>query len=221
MTRHLQREIERLKKLILSVGTMVEESLRNSVLALSRRDPELAKKVIRGDSEIDLLEVEVEEECLKILALYQPVAIDLRFIISVLKINNDLERIGDLASNIAKRANALAVKQPIPIPQSIPQMTEIVQSMLKDSLDSLVNIDNKLAENVCKADDKVDQIHSAMYQKVQELITSDVENIDLYIQLLGISRYLERAADHMTNIAEDVIYMIGGEIHRHVSGDLT
>ena len=219
MTRHLQREIERLKKLILSVGTMVEESLRNSVLSLSQRDPELAKKVVEGDNNIDLLEVEVEEECLKILALYQPVANDLRFIISVLKINNDLERIGDLASNIAKRAKVLAVKQPIPIPESIPKTTEIVKTMLKDSLDSLVTMDRNLAVKVCTVDDEVDKVHSAMYQKVQELIISDVENIDLYIQFLGISRYLERAADHMTNIAEDVIYMIDGEIHRHVSDD--
>ncbi len=215
MVRHLQKEIDKLKKSILSVGILVEESLRDSVKALSDRNIDLAKKVIEGDNLIDQLEIEVEEECLKILALHQPVAIDLRFLISVLKINNDLERIGDLASNIAERAIALAKKQPISIPKAIPRMAKIVQTMLKNSLDALVAMDTQLANTVCEIDDEVDQLHCSMYEKVQKLIMSDLENIDLYFQLISVSRYLERAADHMTNIAEDVIYMVEGEIHRH------
>jgi len=215
MIRHLQREIDKLKKSILSVGTLVEENLRDGVKALSDRNSVLAEKVIEGDNLIDQFEIEVEEECLKILALHQPVAIDLRFIVSILKINNDLERIGDLASNIAERAISLSKKPPVTVPKAIPLIVAAVQSMLKNSLDALVAMDARLADSVCKADNEVDQLHSGMYQKVQALIRTDPENIESYFQLISVSRYLERAADHMTNIAEDVIYMVEGKIHRH------
>lgn len=215
MAQHLQREIEKLKKSILSVGTLVEESLRRSVRAFLERDPEMAQSIIDDDNVIDQAEVEVEEECLKILALHQPVAIDLRFIISVLKINNDLERIGDLAANIAERAKFLSTRPPIEVPDSIPKMAQLVQEMLKKSLDALVEMDTELATQVCEADDAVDDLHSGMYPIVQSRIEADAGNIAEWIQLLGISRYLERAADHTTNIAEDVVYMVEGEIHRH------
>ncbi len=215
MAQHLQREIEKLKKSILSVGTLVEESLRKSVRAFSKRDPEMAQSVIDNDNVIDQMEVDVEEECLKILALHQPVAIDLRFIISVLKINNDLERIGDLAANIAERAKFLVTPLHIKVPDAIPEMAKLVQEMLKKSLDALVEMDATLAKQVCESDDEVDDLHSEMYPFVQSKIESEPDNVAEWIQLLGISRYLERAADHTTNIAEDVIYMVEGEIKRH------
>lgn len=216
MTRHLEREIDRLKESILSVGTLVEESLNKSVRAFKDRDKELAGNVIEGDAVIDQMEVEVEEECLKILALHQPVAIDLRYIISVLKINNDLERIADLAVNIAKRSNSMANRPPVDVPDSIPRIASMVQEMLRKSLEALVRMDVSLAREVLKSDDEVDDLHSGMYPTVQSMIEGDPVHMAEYIQLLGISRYLERAADHSTNIAEDVIYMVEGEIHRHV-----
>lgn len=217
MAQHLQREIDGLKKSILSVGTLVEEALRKSVRAFSERDPEMAQEVIDNDKVIDQLEVELEEDCLKILALHQPVAIDLRFIISVLKINNDLERIGDLASNIASRAEFLAKKPPLNVPEPLPQMTTLVQRMTKKSLDALVEMDLELAIQVCKTDDEVDNLNSQMYKIVQANIEADISRTAEWIQLLGVSRSLERAADHTTNIAEDIIYMVEGKIHRHGS----
>lgn len=215
MSMHLQRAIDALKKSIISVGTRVEESLRDGVKAFLDRDERLAQAVIDGDETIDQMEVEVEEECLKILALHQPVAIDLRYIISVLKINNDLERIGDLASNIAERGRFLATKRPIAVPESIPQMTRIVQKMLGKSLDALVKMDTDLAQEVLEADEEVDDLHSSIYPTVQARIEAEPDNIAEWIQLLGVSRYLERAADHTTNIAEDVLYMVEGNISRH------
>jgi len=218
MTQHLQREIEKLKKSILALGTMVEESLRKSVRAFSQRDSAMAREVIDNDSVIDQMEVELEEDCLKILALHQPVAIDLRFIISVLKINNDLERIGDLASNIAERAEFLATQVPVAVPDSIPRMAELVQVMLKDSLDALVEMDTELARRVCDADDEVDELHEGMYRIVRREIESNPARIVEWIQLMGVSRYLERVADHTTNIAEDVMYLVEGTIERHKKG---
>ncbi|MCF7797286.1 MAG: phosphate signaling complex protein PhoU [Lentisphaeria bacterium] len=216
MTRHLRREIEKLKKKILHVGARVEESLQAAMKALSEFDEEMAQAVLDGDREIDALEVEVEEDCLKILALHQPVAIDLRFIVSVLKINNDLERIGDLATNIAERVQALVPEsQRITIPGDIPELARRSLLMVKRSLDALVEMDEAIAHEVCKADSAVDDLNRKMYRYAEEKIATDPAHTGPYIQLLGISRYLERIADHATNIAEDVIYMVGGEITRH------
>jgi len=215
MTKHFQREIISLKKSILSVGTRVEESLRRSIKAFSDRDEKLAQRVAEDDKLIDEMEVEVEEECLKILALYQPVAIDLRYIVSVLKINNDLERIGDLAANVAERVVFLATKPPVEAPDAIPRMAKVVQVMLKDSLDALVQMDTALAKKVLVADNEVDSLHRGMYRTVEAGIRSNPEDVEVWLHLTAISRYLERAADHTTNIAEDVIYMVEGEISRH------
>ncbi len=215
MSLHLQREIDSLKKAILSEGKLVQKSLQSSVKAFTEGDAVSAKKIIRADGIIDRKEIEVEEECLKILALHQPVAIDLRFIISVLKINNDLERIGDLASNIAGRARSLAKKPPIAIPDTIQNMAILAQNMVKNSLESLVGLDVKIADMVLNSDDEVDAAYSKMYKITTKLIRSDPENMEQYIQLIGVSRNLERAADHATNIAQDVLYMVEGQIHRH------
>lgn len=215
MPRQLQREIEKLKKHMLTLGTVVEESVRRSVIAIEKRDAKLAERVIEDDLEIDRMEVDLEEEGLKILALHQPVAIDLRYIVAVLKIDNDLERIGDLAVNIAERAAFLATQPPIDIPFDFPTMVEKAQAMLRKSLDALVDMDEELAYEVCAADDEVDAINREMYRLVEEGIRSHPERVQCLIHLLSASRHLERIADHATNIAEDVIYMIEGEVVRH------
>ena len=215
MAKHLQREIENLKRKLLALGAIVETSVRDATLSIEKRDTELAQKIIDNDIDIDKTEVEVEEDCLKILALHQPVAIDLRFIVTVLKINNDLERIGDLAVNIAERAIFLSNQPKVNISSDLVDMAHNAQSMLKKSLDALVNHDAELAQSVCASDDIVDQLNRQMYLKIQEAILDNPEQIPVLIHLLSASRHLERIADHTTNIAEDVIYMIEGKIVRH------
>lgn len=219
MSIRLQREIDKLKKRILTLGGIVENRVHQAVRSIDERDDKLANDVITGDPEIDDLEVELEEECLKLLTLYQPVATDLRFIIAVLKINNDLERIGDLAVNISERSMFLAKQEPIEIPFDFPTMSDKVKSMLKKSLDSLVNMDMVQASEVCEADDEVDVINRNMYRQVQEGICQYPDRMVLLIHLLSISRHLERIADLATNIAQDVIYMIEGRIVRHKAED--
>jgi phosphate transport system protein len=215
MPQHLQREIEKLKRKILALSTVVEESVQKAVKSVEQRNSKLAMSVIGNDIKIDHTEVDVEEECLKVLALYQPVAIDLRFIVAVLKINNDLERIGDLAVNIAERAAFLATQPKIAIPFDLQGMAEKSQTMLKRSLDALVNMDSHLAREVCASDDEVDALNRDMYSQVKIGINRHPDDVESLIHFLSISRHLERIADHATNIAEDVIYMVDGEISRH------
>jgi phosphate transport system protein len=215
MPKHLQREIENLKKKLLALGAKVETSVKDATLSIEKRDAELAQKIIDDDVNIDNTEVEIEEDCLKILALHQPVAVDLRFIVAVLKINNDLERIGDLAVNIAERAVFLAGQPKVNISIDLVDMAHNAQSMLKKSIDALINHDAELAHKVCVSDDIVDQMNRQMYLKVQEAILKNPEQISILIHLLSASRHLERIADHTTNIAEDVIYMVEGQIIRH------
>ena len=215
MGMHMEREIERLKKQILGLCALVEESVRMAVTALERRDVNLADQVTERDLEIDRMEIEVEEECLKILALHQPVAVDLRFIIAVLKLNNDLERIGDLAVNIAERASFLCDMAPAPVPFDFDTMAEKARNMLKRSLDALVNSDVKEGAALCVEDDEVDAINEQMYAQVKAAVRQHPEHLDALIHLLSVSRHLERIADHATNIAEDVIYFVEGRIARH------
>ena len=215
MPNHLHKAIERLKTQLLDVGTRVEENFRASVDALNARDAEKATLVIANDDAIDQLEVEVEEECLKILALHQPVAIDLRFIVATLKINNDLERVGDLSVNVAERTLFISQHPPVNVNLDFQTMSSKAQWMLKHSLDALVEQDLDLARRVCEADDEVDDMNRDMYNLVQNAIKETPEQIEVLIHLLSTSRHLERVADLATNIAEDVIYMIEGEIVRH------
>ncbi len=218
MTIHLQKEVEKLKRSILALGSMVEESLYRAIKVVVERDTALADKVVEADTDIDRFEVEVEEECLKILALHQPVAIDLRFIVAVLKINNDLERIGDLAQNIAKRGRGLAKLARVQSPFDYQVMAENVKSMLRRALQSLVGLDAKMAREVLAADDEVDRANRDVFPTIQESIRREPEHLEAFIHLLSVSRNLERIADHATNIAEDVIYMVEGEIVRHGLG---
>jgi len=215
MLRSLQSEINKLKKKILTLGGMVEESVQEAVVSIENGKPELAKKVIQSDDEIDSMEVNIEEHCLKVLALHQPVAIDLRFITSVIKITSDLERIGDLASNIAKRSIYIAKQEKVDIPLNFPRMAKKTQEMLRKSLDALVNMDHNLALEVCASDDEVDVFNKETYDHVKQGIRSDINKMESLFYFLSVSRYLERIADHATNIAEDVIYMSQGEIIRH------
>ena len=219
MPKHMEREIDRLKKQILSLGALVEEALRKAVLAIEERDADLARRVIEGDAEVDQMEVDIEEECLKILALHQPVAVDLRYIVAVLKINNDLERIADLAVNIAERAVFLAGEPATNIPFDFHGMAEKTQSMLRRGLDALVNFDASAAEQVCLDDDEVDDINRQMYGLVMDGIRRDINAMDALVHLLCVSRHVERIADLATSISRDVIYMIRGEIIRHRTED--
>jgi len=217
MTVHFMREVDRLKRNFLSLGAAVEERVRYAVQSVSTRNRELAERVIGTDDEIDRKEVEIEEDCLKILALHQPLAADLRFLISVLKINNDLERIGDLAVNIAQRAAYLAenLETDFKVHFDFDEMAEKTQAMLKKSLDSLVNMDSRLAREVRASDDEIDKMNYDTYQKAKNVIRDNVDYIDWVTHFILVSRHLERIADHATNIAEDVIYLTEGEIVRH------
>lgn len=219
MSEHFRREVERLKRMILSLSAVVEENLRRAVRAVEERREKLAAEVLRTDLDIDQSEVEVEEECLKILALHQPVAIDLRFIVAVLKINNDLERIGDLAVNIAERAMYLSAKGTNGDTLNFSEMAHLTLTMLEKSLDSLVNMDARLAREVCSSDDEVDAMNRKAYDFVKQEVRSNSGEIDSLIHLLSVSRHLERVADLTTNIAEDVIYMVEGTIVRHHTED--
>jgi phosphate transport system protein len=219
MSHQLQHEIEKIKKSILTLGAVVEERVAKAVLSIENGDADLARGVIDGDPEIDRMEVDLEEDCLKILALHQPVAIDLRFIVSVIKINGELERIGDLAVSISERSLFLASQKPTDIPFDFGGMSEKVKRMLKNSLDALVNMDAPLATRVIDADDAIDSANRAMYQTVRQAIRKHPERVECLLHLWSVSRHLERIADHTTNIAEDVIYMIQGTIVRHQEKD--
>ena len=215
MAIHMLRDLEKLKKEILLVGSMVEEATEKAVLALRDRRADLAEEVKEGDKEIDDQEIKVEEECLKILALHQPVANDLRFVIAALKVNNDLERVGDLAGNLADRVLYLAGREPVPVPDQILAMADRVPSMLRRCLDAFVKLDTHMARTIMRDDEDVDGMHKGIYKVIEEQIAAEPERRTEWIQMLSVSRYLERIADLATNIAEDVIFMVDGEVVRH------
>ena len=215
MAQHLIREIDKLKKLLFSLCAVVEDSVNRAVRSIEKSDPKLAAEVVASDDDIDRMEIEVEEECLKILALHQPVAIDLRFIIACLKMNSDLERIGDLAVGIAERALQLAEVPVFRVPFDLGRMARLVQTMLKKCLDALVNLDIDLAREVRADDDEIDSLNREMYDLVTSAISKTPQHAASLILLLSVSRALERIGDHAANIAGDVIYMLAGEIIRH------
>jgi phosphate transport system protein len=218
MSAHLQREIEKLKKHVLSLGGLVEEQVQMALRAVLDRDDELATEVERRDLEIDQREIEVEEECLKTLALHQPVAVDLRFIIAAMKINNDLERIGDMAVNIARKARGLVAEPAIDTSFDLEDMWSKAHAMLRDSIDALVNMDARLATDVCRRDDEVDRMKAAIRAEIEEMISRRPDRVRSLLRLMAVSRNLERVADLATNIAEDVVYLAEGRIIRHGRG---
>jgi len=219
MTRHIERQIDNLKEKILRVGTLVEEAISKSITAVINRDTALAQRVQANDEQIDRMEVEVEEECLKILALYQPVAADLRFVVAALKINNDLERMGDLAKNIAKRVSQLAGGEPVELPPEIRTMAMQAEEMVRQCLDAVVNGDPVLARKVREQDDAVDEARQRIRRRILKGIQERPENLENLLRINSISKHIERIADMATNVAEDVIYMVEGDIVRHRLGD--
>lgn len=215
MERHFDEELKQLKEKLLEMSNLVEKSISDSIKAVMERDCELANKVIRADDTINTLEIEIEEFCLRLLALHQPQAGDLRRITSTMRINNDLERIGDLAVNIAERSlDLLKVTLPRPL-VDIPKMAHAAQSMLRDSLDAFVNKDSKLAHDVCKRDDEVDDLNEKIIKNFLISKERDETVVERVIDLVLVTKNIERIADHSTNICEDIIYMVDGKIIKH------
>ena len=217
MSRYFVREIDRLNKQIIEFGNQVENQVKLAIRAVKKSDSELAIKVIQQDEKIDQLEVELEEECLKLLALHQPMGEDLRLIISILKINNDLERIGDHAVNIAERAVQLSSLDKLDTPPEILKLNRQVKLMLRKSLLALVEKDAVIASDVVLADDLIDQLNKKMHHKVTDRIKSNPEFTEQQILFLSVCRQLERIGDHACNIAVDILYLLTGEIVRHSS----
>jgi len=212
---HLQKEIENLKRQLLALAAIAKEAVEKAVKSVDERDATLAQAVVDGDFVLDRAEVELEEDCLKILALYQPVATNLRVIISVMKIDNDLERIGDLAVNIAERALFLCSEAPIAAPSDLAAMRLKALAMLTGSLDALVRLDARQAREVRAADDEVDDLNRQLFREFSAAVRKDPEQVGALLSYLSVGRHLERIADYATNIAEDVIYLMEGEIVRH------
>lgn len=214
----LNNEISKLKKSILTLCSMVENAVADAVDAVMTSNREKARKVIENDIEIDHFELDVEEECLKILALHQPVAGDLRYVIACLKMNNDLERIGDLAVNIAKRALSFYSIPMAEIPVDLHPLCECTKTALGKSLDALIKLDADLATEGLAYDDIIDEMNRENHSKLLELTHQHPENVERYLNLLNVSKHLERIGDCATNIDEDVIYMVKGAIVRHRTG---
>lgn len=212
---HLDTEIDKLKRSILILSSMVEEAVRNAVVAVTERDGEKALRVIENDNAIDRKEIEIEEECLKILALHQPVAGDLRYVVTCMKVNNELERIGDLGESIAKRACFIAKHPGTENIVDFKPMMDIARNMLKGALDSLIYMNEDLAREVMNRDDSVDKYRRDIFKELKKNIKKDPERVSYYLNLMNVSRHLERIADCATNICEDIIYMIRGDIVRH------
>jgi phosphate transport system protein len=215
MSKHLQRDLDNLQRDLLALAASVEEAIHEAIRSLQDRDMDQANRVIAGDSQIDQEENHVEEECLKILALHQPVAVDLRRIASAMKINNELERMADLAEDIAERALHLADLPPIPIPAKLQRMTDLTTTMVRQSLDAFVNLDARQARRVCRMDDEVDRYNDEIIAELMEIMRSSPEMVEPGVSMFSAIRHLERIADHATNIAEDVVYLVEGEIIRH------
>ena len=212
---HFQNELETLKENLLFMATLVEEAIRNAVQSLVQRDSGLVQKTFDGEDRINRLEITIDDMCLKLLALRQPMAVDLRFITSAMKIITDLERMGDQAVNIAERAVSLNEEPQLKPYIDIPRMAEIVQAMVKDVLDAFVNGDSKLARSVCEKDDIVDGLNDQVFRELLTFMISDPKTITRAVHLMIVSRCLERIADHATNIAEDVIFLVDARVIKH------
>jgi phosphate transport system protein len=222
VTMHFQREMNRLNQHLVSVGKRVEDQVNMAFNAFVQMDVTAARKVIKGDAEVDTVEVEMEEECLKLLALYQPVANDLRLIVAVLKINNDLERIGDHAKNMAEIVLQMAEDQPLEVPENMVAIFEKTKLMLRKVLLAFVELDRKIAEAVLAMDDEVDSLCKSQLPLQIDLIKHEPQLTGQHLMLLSMCRQLERIGDHASNIAEDIIYLLSGEIIRHsISGSMS
>ncbi len=215
METHFQQELNRLKEYLLKMAGLAERAISNAVEALVKRDTALAERTIAEDEAINQMEILIDEECLKLLALHQPMAADLRFITSAMRINTELERIGDQAVNIGERVMSLNQEPQLKPYIDIPRMAEITQSMVKDVLDAFVNKDVKLARSVCERDDQVDALNDQVFRELLTYMLSDPKTITRAVHLMIVSRCLERIADHATNIAEGVIFMVKALVIKH------
>jgi phosphate transport system protein len=218
MSKHLQKDVNNLHHSLMSLFGVVEQMIDKAVRALCEQKVELAVEVIQTDPQVNQSEVEIEEECLKILALHQPVAADLRRITTVLKINSDLERIADLACNIAERAQCMHQHPYFPIPDKLPVMVRQATTMVRLALDSFVDSDLGLAKKVIQLDAMVDECNLAVIEELQSLMKQDSNLVEPALHCFSASRHVERIADHAENIAEDVIYLVDGDIIRHRHG---
>ena len=216
ISRIFDEELRELKESMLLEGELVQKAVRKAVTALLTRDSDLARKVIEDDDTINTKEVEIDEFCLKLLALRQPAAKDLRFIATAIKINYDLERMGDMAVNICERVLELNQEPQLKPYIDLPQMAEIAQTMVKESLDAFVKEDPQLAWKVTQEDEKVDQLNEQIFRELLTYMSEDLKTISRATRLLFISKYLERLADHAVNIAELVIFLVQGKIIRHL-----
>ncbi len=215
METQFQKELEQLKENLLKMATLVEETISLAVQSLVKRDSQLAQQTFQREDRINDLEIAIEDMCLKLLALRQPMAVDLRFITAAMKIITDLERMGDQAVNIAERALSLNQEPQLKPYIDIPRMAEIAQSMVKDVLDAFVNRNSKLARSVCERDDLVDGLNDQVFRELLTYMIADPRTITRGVHLMIVCRCLERIADHATNIAEDVIFMVDALVIKH------
>lgn len=215
MTIHLQRDLESLRKDVLHLGSLVQGSTKASIGFLNSKKTQQLDEVAQLERRINELEVDIEEHCLKILALHQPVAIDLRFIVVVMKVNNDLERMGDQAVNIAHRVQALIGEPDLGLELPLNQMTDTIQQMVTLSLEALVNQDATIARRVVEMDDEVDDLHSENYAALRRLVENNPQRVGSAMSMATVSSNLERIGDLCTNIAEEVIFMVEGKVIRH------
>ena len=212
---HFQEELDSLKARLLEMGGLAEDRVRTAIDALVQRDPGLIIQVLEGDTPINQLHIEIDGRCVKLIALHQPMAVDLRAILSAVKINTDLERVGDLAINIAEAGSRYLGHAPVKELVDIPRMAELSQSMLRDALDSFVRRDMALAQRVLDQDDELDTLKTMVFRELLTYMVNDPMTIEPAIDLILISRHLERIGDHATNIAEDVIFMVSAKDVRH------
>jgi phosphate transport system protein len=217
--RHFQEELEHLKARLLEMGGLAEEQVRLAVLGLVNRDRGLIARVLTSDHPINSLHIEIDSRCFTLVALHQPMAVDLRSIVAAVKINTDLERVGDLAINIAEAALRYANHPPVKRLIDIPNMATIAQTMLRDALDAFVRRDTALAQQVLSADDELDALKTQIFRELLTYMLQDPTTIEPALDLILISRHLERIGDHATNVAEDVIFMVSARDVRHHSTD--
>src|SRR5215813_12298133 len=215
MQRHFHEELDALKQTLLAMGALVEDQIRRVMRALVERDEALARDVIERDHQVNAYDVEVDEKCVELLARYQPAASDLRFLTTAMKIVTDLERIGDQAVNIAQRVLELNLEPQLKPYIDLPRMAERAQRMVKESLDAFVARDTELARQVCGEDDAVDALKEQIFRELLTFMMEDPKTIPRAIRLILISRFIERVADHATNIGEMVVYMVDGKMVRH------
>jgi phosphate transport system protein len=221
VVRHFQEELEQLKTRLLEMGGLAEEHVRQAVAGLVDRDRDVIDRVLAGDAPLNALHIEIDNRCFKLLALYQPMAADLRAIVAAVKINTDLERVGDLAVNIAEAAKRCISHPPVKKLIDIPRMGDIAQAMLRDALDSFVRRDVVLAQHVLNEDDKLDSLKTQIFRELLTYMLQDPSTVEPALDLILVSRHLERIGDHATNIAEDVIFIVSARDVRHHAGEAT